>query len=129
MSIGLKSEWAPGASRSRVQYPRGEVTCVTVRVRPALAGCSRYLPGNRLAPAPPHKLSSNENPYPPLPGVLAATAQACAQMNRYPDMANSAVTEAVAARLRVDQSQLAFAQVRSRCSMRCCRRSANPAMR
>jgi histidinol-phosphate aminotransferase len=82
---------------------------VTVRVRPALAGLPRYLPGKPAGSgAASYKLSSNENPYPPLPGVLAATAQACAQMNRYPDMANTAVSEAVAARLGVDQSQLAF---------------------
>ncbi len=82
---------------------------MTVRVRPALAGLPRYLPGKAAGSgAASYKLSSNENPYPPLPGVLEATAQACAQMNRYPDMANTAVTEVVAARLGVDQSQLAF---------------------
>jgi histidinol-phosphate aminotransferase len=31
-------------------------------------------------------LSSNENPYPPLPGVLEAAVQAAEAMNRYPDM-------------------------------------------
>jgi histidinol-phosphate aminotransferase len=82
---------------------------VTVRVRPALAGLPRYVPGQPAAAgAASYKLSSNENPYPPLPGVLTATAQACAQMNRYPDMANTAISEAVASRLSVDQSQLAF---------------------
>ena len=82
---------------------------MTVPVRPALAGLPRYVPGKAAGTgAASYKLSSNENPYPPLPGVLAATAQACAQMNRYPDMANTAITEAVATRLSVDQSQLAF---------------------
>jgi histidinol-phosphate aminotransferase len=82
---------------------------VTVRARPALAGLPRYLPGKPAGSGvASYKLSSNENPYPPLPGVLAATAQACAEMNRYPDMANTAITQAVAARLGVDQSQLAF---------------------
>jgi histidinol-phosphate aminotransferase len=82
---------------------------VTVRVRPALAGLPRYLPGKPAGSGvASYKLSSNENPYPPLPGVLAATAQACAEMNRYPDMANTAITEAVATRLGVDQAQLAF---------------------
>ena len=61
--------------------------------------------------------------------MLEATAQACAQMNRYPDMANSAVTEAVAARLSVDQSQLAFGAGSVAVLYPCCRRSANPAMR
>ena len=46
-----------------------------------------------------YKLSSNENPYPPLPGVLEATARAVAQMNRYPDMGNVAMTAALSDRL------------------------------
>jgi histidinol-phosphate aminotransferase len=82
---------------------------MTVRLRPSLAGLPRYIPGKSAAAgAGSYKLSSNENPYPPLPGVLAATAEACSQLNRYPDMANSAVTAAVADRLGVDQTQLAF---------------------
>jgi histidinol-phosphate aminotransferase len=55
-----------------------------------------------------YKLSSNENPFPPLPGVLEATARAVAQMNRYPDMGNVAMTAAVADRLGVQANQLAF---------------------
>jgi histidinol-phosphate aminotransferase len=60
--------------------------------------------GGRVA----YKLSSNENPYPPLPGVLEATARAVAQMNRYPDMGNVAMTSALADRLGVEANQLAF---------------------
>ncbi len=82
-----------------------------IRIRPAVAGLPVYRPG-QPAPETPgvtnYKLSSNENPYPPLPGVLAATVRAVGQMNRYPDMANAAITEALAARLGVDQDQLAF---------------------
>ena len=55
-----------------------------------------------------YKLSSNENPFPPLPGVLEATSQAVAQMNRYPDMANTAMTAALSERLGVDPDRLAF---------------------
>ena len=46
-------------------------------MRPALAGLPRTYPVSRLAegPAASYKLSSNENPYPPLPGVLAATSE------------------------------------------------------
>jgi len=80
-------------------------------VRTAVASLPGYKPG-KPAPVRPdqvsYKLSSNENPFPPLPGVLAATDLACRQMNRYPDMGNTAVTEAVAARLGVDRSMLAF---------------------
>ena len=48
-----------------------------------------YVPGKPPTARPgltSYKLSSNENPYPPLPGVLDAVAAAAAQMNRYPDM-------------------------------------------
>ncbi|GAA1426612.1 histidinol-phosphate transaminase [Microlunatus lacustris] len=82
-----------------------------VRIRPAVAALPAYKPG-RPAPTgsagPAHKLSSNENPYPPLPGVLAATEAAVAGMNRYPDLANTAVAAAVGARLGVAPESLAF---------------------
>jgi histidinol-phosphate aminotransferase len=82
---------------------------VTVPVRRSVAGLPRYVAGKSAGrDIDAYKLSSNENPYPPLPGVLEATAQACARLNRYPDMANSAVTAAVADRLAVAQSQIAF---------------------
>ena len=69
-----------------------------------------YVPGRPRRPTRVcrFKLSSNENPYPPLPGVLAATELAVAQMNRYPDLANTAMTAAVAGRLGVAADQLAF---------------------
>jgi histidinol-phosphate aminotransferase len=82
-----------------------------VPLRPAVAGLPVYRPGK---PAPgrvdgvSYKLSSNENPYPPLPGVLAATELAVAGMNRYPDLSNSVMAGAMAARLDVDIDQLAF---------------------
>jgi histidinol-phosphate aminotransferase len=83
-----------------------------VPLRPAVAGLPAYRPGK---PAPAgvdgvvtYKLSSNENPYPPLPGVLAATERAIAGMNRYPDLSNALMTAAMADRLDVDAGQLAF---------------------
>lgn len=82
-----------------------------VRIRPAVAALPAYQPG-KAAPqggdGPSWKLSSNENPFPPLPGVLAAAEAAVARANRYPDMANAAVTAAVAERLGVPAEQLAF---------------------
>jgi histidinol-phosphate aminotransferase len=57
-----------------------------------------------------YKLSSNENPFPPLPGVVDATAAAmAAQMNRYPDIANTEMTSVLSSRLGVPGEQLAFA--------------------
>lgn len=82
-----------------------------VPIRPAVLGLPVYVAG-RPAPAGPdgvaYKLSSNENPYPPLPGVLAATARAIEAMNRYPDMGNVAMTAALADRLGVPGERLAF---------------------
>jgi histidinol-phosphate aminotransferase len=40
--------------------------------------------------------ASNENPYPPLPGVVAAVAAAAGTVNRYPDMACAQLAEAIA---------------------------------
>ncbi len=82
-----------------------------VRIRPAVARVPVYVPG-KPAPTgldlPAFKLSSNENPYPPLPEVMEATAIAVAQMNRYPDMGNVAMTIALSERLGVPGHQLAF---------------------
>jgi histidinol-phosphate aminotransferase len=64
-------------------------------------------PPQPRAGLPVYKLSSNENPYPPLPGVIEAAARAVAVMNRYPDMGNTALYDALAARLGVPVERLA----------------------
>ena len=56
-----------------------------------------------------YKLSSNENPYPPLPGVIEAATAAVAVMNRYPDMGSTALYAALSERLGVPVSDLAVA--------------------
>ena len=56
-----------------------------------------------------YKLSSNENPYPPLPGVLEAATRAAEQMNRYPDMGSTALYDALSDRLGMPAEQLALA--------------------
>jgi histidinol-phosphate aminotransferase len=71
-----------------------------------------YVPGKPPVPRDgltTYKLSSNENPYPPLPGVVAAAEAQVAVMNRYPDMGNSALYAALAARLGVPGTDLAAA--------------------
>jgi histidinol-phosphate aminotransferase len=86
------------------------VSTPTPRPRATVATIPAYVPGR-----PPvardglqtYKLSSNENPYPPLPGVLEAVARAAAQMNRYPDMGCVALYAALAAKLDVAPDQLA----------------------
>jgi len=71
-----------------------------------------YVPGKPPTVRPgttAYKLSSNENPYPPLPGVVEAATTAVATMNRYPDMGSVALYDALAARLGVPVSDLAVA--------------------
>jgi histidinol-phosphate aminotransferase len=79
--------------------------------RAAIDALPAYVPGKPPAPREgltTYKLSSNENPYPPLPGVLTAVAAACRQMNRYPDMANTAVLEALSGRIGLPADQFAL---------------------
>ncbi|MEV0373068.1 histidinol-phosphate transaminase [Streptomyces sp. NPDC050636] len=60
----------------------------TPKLRAALDGIPTYKPGKPAADGPAaYKLSSNENPYPPLPGVLESAVTAAGSFNRYPDMA------------------------------------------
>ena len=80
------------------------------RPRAAVAEIPAYVAGRPPVARdgrPAYKLSSNENPYPPLPGVVEAAERAAREMNRYPDMGNTALYAALAARLGVDPEQLA----------------------
>jgi len=80
------------------------------QVRPAIANIPAYVPGKPPAPRPgvtTYKLSSNENPNHPLPGVLEAAAAAAATMNRYPDMGCTALYAALSERLGVPTTRLA----------------------
>jgi len=73
-----------------------------VPLRRALADLPPYVPGARAAVgAAAYKLSSNENPFPPLPSVVAAIVDGAADANRYPDMFATELTEAIAHRLGV----------------------------
>ncbi|MQW76910.1 histidinol-phosphate transaminase [Nocardioides sp. dk4132] len=69
------------------------------RPRATIAEIPAYVAGRPPALRPgltAYKLSSNENPYPPLPGVLEAAYEAVGQMNRYPDMGAVALHAAIA---------------------------------
>lgn len=68
-----------------------------------------YVAGRPAHPEGTYKLSSNENPFPPLPEVVEAVAAAAATMNRYPDMGSVALYEALAERLEVPVEDLAAA--------------------
>jgi histidinol-phosphate aminotransferase len=52
-------------------------------------------------------VSSNENPYPPLPAVLDVVQRSAGQLNRYPDMFAERLTAALAAVLGVPADHLA----------------------
>jgi histidinol-phosphate aminotransferase len=68
------------------------VARAVVRTLPA------YVPGARSADPTAVKLSSNENPFPPLDSVREVLARAAADINRYPDMFAAPLCEALAAR-------------------------------
>jgi histidinol-phosphate aminotransferase len=83
-----------------------------IKIRPVVSGLPSYSavkPAPRMDQGLSYKLYANENPFPPLPGVIEATAAAIASgMNRYPDIANTEMTYAVSGRLGVPAGQLAF---------------------
>ncbi|MEU7638653.1 MULTISPECIES: histidinol-phosphate transaminase [unclassified Streptomyces] len=81
----------------------------TPRLRAALDGIPTYKPGRPAATGGPvtYKLSSNENPYPPLPGVLESAVAAAGSFNRYPDMACTGLMAELADRFSVPVEHLA----------------------
>lgn len=80
---------------------------VTPALRSAVAALPAYVPGARADDRPMWKLSSNENPNPPLPGLLDVLTETLAGLNRYPDMQAGALREALAARHGVTPEQIA----------------------
>jgi histidinol-phosphate aminotransferase len=60
-----------------------------------LTSVPAYVAG-QPAPAGAYKLSSNENPFPPLAAVVTALVDAAGEVNRYPDFGNSALIHAIA---------------------------------
>ena len=85
------------------------------RPRAAIDALPAYVPGKPPVPREgltTYKLSSNENPYPPLPGVVEAAHRAAEQMNRYPDMGCTALYAALSDRLGVPTETLALAPAR-----------------
>lgn len=80
--------------------------------RPNVAAIPLYVAGKPPVPRDGitvYKLSSNENPYPPLPGVVEAATEAAGRMNRYPDMGNAELYGALSGKLGVPVEQLALA--------------------
>ncbi|MFG2498313.1 histidinol-phosphate transaminase [Streptomyces sp. NPDC048441] len=85
------------------------------RLRAELEGIPTYKPGKPAAAAGggaadgpvAYKLSSNENPYPPLPGVMESALAAAGTFNRYPDMACTGLMSEIADRFGVPVSHVA----------------------
>src|SRR5450631_1900924 len=113
------TSWTHRGTRARVRGPDNGSSSAepyssdmsrTVRLREALAAVPAYKPGKPAVAregVTTYKISSNENPYPPLPGVLKVVADAASEMNRYPDMAVTALTDALAERLGVPRDRIA----------------------
>ena len=81
------------------------------RLRAALDRLPAYVAGkppSAGAGLTPFKMSSNENPHDPLPGVLEAIAEAARTANRYPDPASTALAEVLAQRYDVPRDHLAL---------------------
>lgn len=75
-----------------------------LRLRSEMAQLPTYKAGKKAAPVDgltAFKLSSNENPMDPLPGVLDVIAQAATEVHRYPDPLVTELTNALAQRHNV----------------------------
>jgi histidinol-phosphate aminotransferase len=82
-----------------------EPTGASVRLRPEIAVLPPYRQG-RPAPADGYKLSSNENPFPPLASVAAAVAASANEINRYPDASALPLRERLAERFGVSADEV-----------------------
>lgn len=82
------------------------------RLRPDLEAIPAYKAGQPARVIPgvePHKLSSNEVPFPPWPSVMAAAERALGDMHRYPDFSSRALIGALSERFTVPASDIAVA--------------------
>ncbi|RZS91009.1 histidinol-phosphate aminotransferase [Motilibacter rhizosphaerae] len=86
------------------------MTATSPRLRAVLGALPAYVPGRsvmRPDGSPAYKLSSNENPYPPLPAVQKVLTDALSGVNRYPDLAATGLVTALAAAHQVEPTQIA----------------------
>ena len=77
----------------------------SVRLRPEIAALPPYRQG-RPAPTDGFKLSSNENPHDPLPGVVDAVAESAREIHRYPDATALALRERIAGKFGVTSDEV-----------------------
>lgn len=79
------------------------------RPRPEVASAPAFVPGRTPLPRAgltTYKLSANESPFEPLPGVLDAARAALAETNRYPDPGATELREVLGDRLGVGVDHL-----------------------
>lgn len=84
-------------------------TTAGATTRAALTTVPAYKPGLPPTPRPgvtPYKMSSNENPFPPLPGVLDRAHAAAGTANRYPDMFCTRLVRRLAGDLEVPEDDV-----------------------
>ncbi|KOU52515.1 aminotransferase [Streptomyces sp. WM6378] len=100
---------AAGTAPARNGRGGPAVSETSPKLRAELDGIPTYKPGKPAASDGPvaYKLSSNENPYPPLPGVMESAVAAAGNFNRYPDMACTGLMNELAERFGVPVTHLA----------------------
>ena len=81
------------------------------RFRPELAQIPSYKAGQGPLPREddlvPYKVSSNENPFDPLPSVVSVIEQSALFANRYPDPGSTALIDAIAQHHQVPAEHVA----------------------
>ena len=83
---------------------------LTPKIRPDLSSLPAYKAGQKLQARDGlevFKLSSNENPYPPLPSVVKEISRAAEEINRYPDPLNTQLIQAIADKYQVEADNVA----------------------
>lgn len=106
---GIRDTPGPGTTLVGVAYCDG-MPSEFPRLRRALDSLPSYKPGRPATAGSGQstfKISSNENPYPPLPGVIEAVVEAAGSMNRYPDMFATGLVDALAKRFDVPPTDIA----------------------
>jgi histidinol-phosphate aminotransferase len=84
---------------------------VSPYLRPAVDAIPAYIAGKPPKPVlglTSFKMSSNENPYSTLPEIKEALVSSLAEVNRYPDMAAAALSQALATHFAVSAENLAL---------------------
>ena len=76
--------------------------------REAIGNLPVYKQGVAPGDSGAFKLSSNENPFPPLPSVMTSIAEALGSIHLYPSMAAPEITARIAERFDVQPDNLAF---------------------